>query len=34
MCGKTRKNKIRNKHFREHLGVALLGDKTRETRLT
>jgi hypothetical protein len=33
MCGKTRKDKIRNERFREHLGVAPIGDKIRETRL-
>ena len=33
MCGKTRKDRIRNEHFRKHLGVAIIGDKIRETRL-
>ena len=33
MCGKTRKNKIRNELFWEQLGVASIGDKIRETRL-
>ena len=33
MCGKTRIDKIRNEHFREHLGVATIGDKIRETCL-
>ena len=27
MCGKTKKDGIRNEHFREHLGVATIGDK-------
>ena len=29
MCGRTRNDKIRNEHFREHLGVALIWDKIR-----
>ena len=33
MCGKSRKDKIRNEQFREHLGVALVGNKIRETHL-
>ena len=33
MCGKTRKDKIRNGHFWEHLGVAQIDDKIRETEL-
>ena len=33
MCGKTRKDKIRNECFREHLGVRTIRDKIRETRL-
>ena len=33
MCGKTKKDKIRNERFREHLGVATIGDKIKETRL-
>ena len=31
MCGKNRKEKIRNERFREHLGVASIRDKIRET---
>ena len=27
MFGKARKDKIRNEQFREHLGVASIGDK-------
>ena len=33
MCDKTRKNKIKNERFREHLGVSTIGDKIRKTRL-
>ena len=33
MSDKNRKDKIRNEHFREHLGVASTGDKIRETPL-
>lgn len=33
MRGKTRKDKIRNEFIRESLGVALIGDKMRESRL-
>jgi len=33
MCGNTRKNRIRNECFREHLGVASIGDKIRDTHL-
>ena len=33
MCGKIWKDKIRNECFREHLGIALMRDKIRETRL-
>ena len=33
MCGETRKDKIRNECFQEHLGVTTIGDKIRETRL-
>ena len=32
MCGKSRKDKIRNERFRDHLNVASIGDKLRETR--
>ena len=30
---KIRKDKIRNERFRGHLGLVLIGDKIRETRL-
>ena len=33
MCGKTRKDKIKNECFREHLGVATIGGKIRKTCL-
>ena len=33
MCSKTMKDKIRNEYFLEHLEVATIGDKIRETRL-
>ena len=33
ICGKTKKDKIRNECFREHVGVASIGDKIREARL-
>lgn len=35
MSGETRKDEIRNEHFRVHLGVATIGDsdKTRDTHL-
>ena len=33
MCGETRKDKIRNERFQEHLGVEAIGGKIRETRL-
>ena len=33
MCNKTRKDKISNECFRDHLEVATIGDKIRETRL-
>ena len=32
ICGKTKKDKIRNQRFREQLGVTTIGDKIRETR--
>ena len=31
--GKNRNDKIRNEHFLEHLGVASIEDKFRETHL-
>lgn len=31
MCGKIRNDKITNVFFREHIGVASIGDKIRET---
>ena len=31
MCGKTRKDKIRNECFRNYLEVAKIGDEIRET---
>ena len=31
MCGKTRKDKIKNECFREHLGITTIEDKIRET---
>ena len=34
MCGKTRKDKIRNERIRRYLGVAPIEDKIRERRLT
>ena len=33
MRGKTRKDKIRNEQFREHLGASSIGDKIRKTHL-
>ena len=33
MCGKTRKDKVRNEYFREIVGVAPIEDKLRENRL-
>ena len=33
MCGKTRKDKIRNERFLDHLWRASIGDKIREIRL-
>ena len=33
MCSKTRKDRIKNKHIWEHLEVASIGDKFRETCL-
>ena len=33
MYGKTRKDRIRNDHFQEHLGVATIDDKIREACL-
>ena len=33
MCGRSRKDKIRNKRFQGHLEVASIGDKIRETHL-
>ena len=33
MCGKTRKDKIRNEYFREHLRIATIGSKIRKTCL-
>ena len=33
ICGKIKKDKIRNELFQEHLGVAIIGDKIRESRL-
>ena len=33
MCGKTRKDKIKNERFRENLRVATIGGKIRETCL-
>ena len=33
MCGRIRKDKIRNERFQEHLGIASISDKIRETRL-
>ena len=33
MCNKTRKDKIRNECFREHLRLASIEDKIRETHL-
>ena len=32
MCGKTRKNKVRNKDIRQ-VGILLIEDKLRENRL-
>ena len=29
ICGKIRNDRIRNKGFREHLGIASIGDKIR-----
>ena len=31
MCDKTRKDRIKNEHFLEHLGVATVGDKLRDS---
>eukprot|EP00268_Persea_americana_P067404 TRINITY_DN9272_c1_g1_i1.p1 TRINITY_DN9272_c1_g1~~TRINITY_DN9272_c1_g1_i1.p1 ORF type:complete len:103 (-),score=15.37 TRINITY_DN9272_c1_g1_i1:19-327(-) len=33
MCGKSRKDEIKNECFQKNLGVASLGDKIRETCL-
>lgn len=33
ICGKTKNDKIKNESFQEHLGVASIGHKIRETRL-
>ena len=33
MCGKTRKDRVRNDHIREMVGVAPIEDKLRENRL-
>ena len=33
MFGETRRDRIKNEQFREHLGVALIGDKLSETCL-
>ena len=33
MCGKTRKDKIKNEFIRGNLGVAPIGDKMRESQL-
>src|SRR4029450_2942072 len=33
MCGKTRKDRIRNEHIRERVGVAPIEDKMRENQL-
>ena len=33
MYGKTRNERIRNEYIREHLGIASIGEKLRETRL-
>ena len=30
MCGKIKKDKIRNEHFREHLGLTSIGDKIKK----
>ena len=32
-CGKSGRDKIRNEHFQEHLGVASIGDKISKTCL-
>ena len=31
MCGKSRKHWIRNEHIKEHLWIASISDKLRET---
>ena len=33
MCGKTRKDKIKNERFQKHLGIVTIGDKIRQTHL-
>lgn len=33
MCGKNSNDKIRNEIFQEHVDVASIGDKIRETHL-
>ena len=33
ISGKTMRDRLRNEYIWEHLGVALVGDKLRETRL-
>lgn len=32
ICGKTKEDRIKNEHVREHLGIAPMGDKLREAR--
>lgn len=33
ICCKSRKDRIKNERIGEHLGIALTGDKLKETRL-